>query len=108
MRIEGDQLKKDLRQRLWLVGNDLRTLMGNRAPVDTGTLKGSINFEVQENGDITFTMVDYGIHVEYGTKPHKGTNHPGTRAQPFIRPSLHQLTKIIKKRFDGAEIHVKV
>jgi len=126
MKVEANQLNKDLRQQLWLVGNDLTNLMVRRAPVDTGGLKNSIRFEVKENGDIEFYMMDYAPHVEYGTEPHKirvknkkvlsdgkrifGTevNHPGTTAQPFIRPSLHQLSKILKDRLDGAEITVKV
>lgn len=119
-------LTQDLKQRLWLIGNDLTNLMVRNAPVDTGSLKNSIRFEVKDNGDIEFYMNDYAQHVEYGTIPHKirvknkkvlsdgktifgkEVNHPGTQAQPFIRPSLHQLSKIVKKRLDGAEINVKV
>lgn len=119
-------ITNDMKQRLWLVGNDLVKLMSRRAPVDTGVLKNSIRHEVDEEGNINIYMTDYARHVEYGTKPHViriknkkalsdgktifGTkvNHPGTRAQPFIRPSLHQLSKIVKHRLDDAEVLVKV
>ena len=126
MRIDKGQLSKDLQQRLWLVGNDLTNLMVRRVAVDTGGLKNSIRFDVEDDGTINFYMMAHGAHIEYGTKPHvikaknkkvlsdgkniygKVVNHPGTQAQPFIRPSLHQLGKILKKRLDGAKITVKV
>jgi len=80
--------------------------IAKNAPVDTGRLRGSINFQVTPKG-ITISMVDYALYVEFGTLPHKirpknkkalkfkmgdktvitkEVDHPGTDAQPFIRP----------------------
>lgn len=76
------------------------------APVDTGALRVSINArgnKVWAGGDIA----PYVMHVEFGTKPHvitprnkkalywtgaahpvKLVRHPGTEAQPFLRPAI--------------------
>ena len=81
-------------------------------PVDKGGLRLSIDVEIKNN-TLTVYMLDYGLHVEYGTRPHiirpkdkkvlrwnkkKGSvaykkddifamevHHPGTQANPFIR-----------------------
>jgi len=90
------------------VANDVVNALVRRVPVDTGFLKNSINYRVI--GDvIEIYMADYGKYVEFGTPPHiikakdakalkfnkngkaiyaTKVNHPGTRAQPFIRPTL--------------------
>jgi hypothetical protein len=124
--IDHNKLRKEVIKRLWDVGNDLTNLMTSRVPVDTGLLKNSIRYTITNNGDIVFYMNEYATHVEYGTKPHKirvknkqvlsdgkrifgkEVQHPGTTAQPFIRPSIHQLTRILKERLDGVEVTVKV
>jgi len=77
-----------------------------RCPVDTGFLRNSIHVEV-EGDRLVIYMADYGIHIEYGTKPHiiepknkkalywkgakhpvKKVYHPGTLPNPFIRETL--------------------
>jgi len=94
------------------------------APVDKGLLRQSIRYEVKGD-NIEFNMIDYALFVEYGTVPHvikaknakalhwksggkdvfaKWVNHPGTKAQPFIRNSFyHKLKGIIEK---SAELHL--
>ena len=101
-----------------------------KAPVDTGNLKNRIHLSPTKEGSRTYTLsdgVDYGIHVEYGTKPHfipiiplKGwakrvLGDPnlayavraniakrGIPAQPFFRPAYEEVrlkwVKIIRKQ----------
>jgi len=80
-------------------------------PVDTGTLRSSIQTARVDVGEhIVGTNVEYAPDVEFGTRPHvitpdeadalafKGTGgemvftrrveHPGTPAQPFLRPAV--------------------
>lgn len=89
--------------------NYLKAEMEARVPVRTGKLKQSI--EVRPQGDKVIVGPDtfYANYVEFGTKPHvieaknkkalaftmngqkvvvKKVNHPGTRAQPFVRPAF--------------------
>ena len=87
------------------IANDLADALVRAAPVDKGGLRKSINAVVQGKG-IFISMVDYALHVEFGTAPHIITpknkqalhwksggkdvfarlvHHPGTRPQPFIR-----------------------
>jgi hypothetical protein len=77
----------------------------------SGWLRSSIGWDLKRDpegihADVG-TDVDYALYVEYGTKPHlitshgnyplrsrtgqvfgKVVHHPGTKAQPFLRPSL--------------------
>lgn len=91
-----------------------------RAPVDTGTLQNSIGYSRVESAHyLVGTNVEYAPHVEYGTDPHviapnngdvlafevernafglddetivtsEPVQHPGTPAQPFLRPALRE------------------
>lgn len=82
--------------------------MRRYCPVRTGALVRTIKVRGRRIriGDAT---VDYALAVEYGTRPHqitpvrkkalfwpgalhpvKTVHHPGTRAQPFIRPAVYQ------------------
>lgn len=84
-------------------------------PVRTGTLRRSITHEVEGNVGRIGTNVRYGKWVELGTKPHtivpktakalywdgashpvKVVRHPGTTAQPFLRPALMEAWPEIK------------
>ncbi len=80
------------------------------APARTGRLRASLYMEVQGSRVIVGTRnVDYALDVEYGTRPHvirprikkalhwpgarhpvKQVNHPGTPAQPYLRPALYR------------------
>ncbi|NEB83969.1 HK97 gp10 family phage protein [Streptomyces anulatus] len=90
---------------------DVQNEARRRAPVDTGRLRSSIVSRAEGSGRnvgyLVGTNVNYAAAVEYGTAPHviKPTNkkalywpgarhpvaqvnHPGTRAQPFMRPAI--------------------
>lgn len=83
------------------------------APVDTGTLRNSIGYNRIEPGVFEVGAgVDYAADVEFGTAPHvitptdadalafegqdgelifrQSVDHPGTPAQPFLRPALQE------------------
>lgn len=90
-----------------------------KAPVDTGNLRGSITHDVEKNIATIGTNVEYAPYVEKGTgvfakggranvpwsyedasgKWHK-TN--GIKAQPFLEPALKNNTSKILKCFEGA------
>jgi hypothetical protein len=101
------------------VANDLTNEIVKAAPKGrTGDLKNGIQLEsATEDGDIVISIPKEGLWVEFGTPPHtieaspgktlhwvnesgddvfaKRVEHPGTRANPFIRPTLHQKLPII-------------
>lgn len=86
------------------------------APVDFGTLEGSISTDITNDGRFSVMeaeigpTVDYGDDVEYGTGPHiirpktpggmlafqvggqtvfaRQVNHPGTAPQPYMGPAF--------------------
>ncbi|UVY83796.1 HK97 gp10 family phage protein [Brachybacterium sp. NBEC-018] len=62
---------------------DIQAGAQNRAPVDTGALKGSITVEVQGNRD--FARGEVGPTVHYGGFVETGTSRQ--RAQPYLRPA---------------------
>jgi HK97 gp10 family phage protein len=84
-----------------------------RTPVDSGTLKRSIETELAPDGmsAVVGTNVEYAPHVEFGTAPHKITvkdagvlsngkevfgkevDHPGTPATPFLFPAFEEEQK---------------
>lgn len=77
-----------------------------RCPIDTGELEGTIHAV----GTRVYVGTDYWQSVEYGSRPHiirshgnyplrnretgevfgRVVRHPGTPAQPFMRPALYQ------------------
>ena len=108
------------------IGNDVVNALVRRVPVDTGLLKNSIRYK-KVGKEIHIIMADYAKYVEYGTPPHiirsvnakalswksesvgprggkkqdvvfaKQVNHPGTRPQPFIRPTIkYDVPKIVR------------
>ncbi|WIC88818.1 minor capsid protein [Streptomyces phage OnionKnight] len=95
---------------------DVQNEARRRAPVDTGRLRSSIVSRAETSGRtagyVIGTNVNYAAAVEYGTSPHvikpvnkralywpgaahpvASVNHPGTRAQPFMRPAI-EMTEI--------------
>lgn len=94
-----------------------------KAPKDTGNLRGSIQSEVREGADgiegVIFTPLEYAPYVEYGTglfaesggradvpwcyQDDKGEWHStsGQHPQPFMRPALdenrEQILRILKE-----------
>lgn len=106
-------------QQLHKIATDLVNELAKSCPVDTAMLKNSIWYEI-DNGDIVISMKNYGMYVEFGTLAHviepvnkkalswksdggrvfaKRVFHPGTKPQPFIRPTMkHKLPMILKRR----------
>jgi len=89
------------------MGDDARRY----APVDTGNLRDSIHVEHEAPGRSRIAAyADYAAEVEYGTRPHviepntkealawpgmvggpyKKVHHPGTEAQPYLRPAVYK------------------
>lgn len=103
--IHFDAINNELRR--WLAGEVQRDAI-RYAPVDTGWLKTHI--EVQDDarrvvatGAGTPPDADVPAYVEYGTRPHEIPNafgwgitvhHPGTHAQPFLRPAAYRRRRI--------------
>lgn len=101
----------EVRRAIVQTGVDVQNKARELCPVDTGRLRSSIVHRTEGGGRTTGvvvgTNVSYAADVEYGTAPHvilpknkkalywpgaahpvSRVNHPGTRAQPFMRPAL--------------------
>lgn len=84
------------------------------APYDKGRLRGDITvFPQTKSNEISVgntKLIDYAVHVFYGTKPHvikpkrakalktpygyrKRVNHPGTKANPYLETALDNLVR---------------
>ena len=128
-----ESTKEKAKEVLWRCMVKMEELAKMRAPVDTGLLKARIHLEPMQSGASEYILsdgVDYGIHVEYGTKPHyvpiapllgwagrvlkdKGAAYAvrakisqfGIPAQPFFIPALHEVQftwlPIFKKQVFG-------
>ncbi|MFE1515693.1 HK97-gp10 family putative phage morphogenesis protein [[Kitasatospora] papulosa] len=104
-------MSDDVKRAVDRTRTDVQNEARRRAPVDTGRLRSSIVSRAEGSGRtvgyVVGTNVNYAAAVEYGTAPHviKPTNkkalywpgarhpvgkvnHPGTRAQPFMRPAV--------------------
>jgi len=89
--------------------NYLKAEMEARVPVRTGRLRQSIQVRLSGQEITVGPDTPYAGYVEFGTKPHvieakngkslaftmggrtvlvKKVNHPGTRAQPYVRPAF--------------------
>lgn len=87
------------------VTEDIEADIKTGAPVDRGELVASVRRE----GHRVYVGTDHWAHVEYGTEPHliearykkalwwpgahhpvRRVHHPGTPAQPYIRPALYK------------------
>jgi len=101
-----DKINKKFAKIMYEMEADAKRL----APVNTGRLRNAINLTKEGDTFILRDGVNYGIFVEFGTKPHiirvksakalhwekgqedyfaKYVNHPGTNAQPFFRPAFY-------------------
>ena len=115
------------KQILWLCMNKMEELAKKHAPVDTGMFRRRIHLDPPNSGSKEYTLadgVDYGIHLEYGTKPHYVPIKPligwsrrvlkdeqaaysvrakiakyGTPAQPSFRPALMEVKMIWRQAF---------
>ncbi len=104
-------MSDDVRRAVERTRIDVQNEARRRAPVDTGRLRSSIVSRVEGSGRqvgyVIGTNVNYAADVEYGTAPHvikptkkkalywpgaahpvASVNHPGTAAQPFLRPAI--------------------
>lgn len=109
-------MSDDVKTAVDRTGTDVQNEARRRAPVDTGRLRSSIVSRATNTGRsvgyVVGTNVKYGAAVENGTAPHvivpkngkalywpgarhpvAKVNHPGTRAQPFLRPAV-EMTEI--------------
>lgn len=107
----GEMAGRSLDDLMMFVANSMAADMQAIVPVDTGNLKSSIKVVVMARGRIEIgpdtIQAPYAWDVEYGTKPHiieakpgkvlrfqvgdrvvytRRVKHPGTRAQPYVRP----------------------
>lgn len=99
---------------------DIQSAARAKAPVDTGNLRRSIDFEVSQDGSegSVFSMAEYAPYVEVGTGIHsaKGngrktpwryegshgwTTTSGAKAQPFLEPAAKECMGKVSKRFEG-------
>mgnify|MGYP001434200364 CR=1 FL=1 len=90
--------------------NYLLTEMEVRVPVKSGALRNSLGVRREGDRFIIGPTAKHAAYVEFDTKPHvikpknpdgvlafrvggkmvfaKSVNHPGTKAQPFVRPAF--------------------
>lgn len=102
--------------------------MEARVPVDSGDLRRSLRIKIEGDRIIIGPDTPYASYVEFGTKPHqikpkkpggvlvfnaggqkvyaRVVNHPGTKAQPFVRPAFDAWAKSLGPMV--AEANVKV
>ncbi len=124
-KIEKQEIFDKLQKVLFLSMIKMEELAVINCPVDTGRLRGSINMLPRSPGYSLYNLVAgvmYAAAIEFGTSPHvimpvskkalafkmdgknivvKKVMHPGSEAQPFMRPALDQVKGIwIKKYFD--------
>jgi HK97 gp10 family phage protein len=88
----------------------------NKQPTVGGRLKAGTESDVSVRFQARiFNDLNYASYVEFGTRAHvirvknaknlsngktgfgKVVNHPGTKAQPFLRPAFHQGVRDLKK-----------
>src|SRR5690606_27826671 len=109
--------------------DEIVTMQKRLVPKDSGALERSIEAvngnvntrtdslstgSVQGDPDLTVTIVAgdaqafYARMVEFGTAPHEnrglfaGSQHPGTRPQPFFYPPVRALRRRVKSRITRA------
>jgi HK97 gp10 family phage protein len=109
----SQQSQMTTQQVLIMSANHILAEMESRVPVKTGTLRGSLAIRVDTDKVIigpNEQTAPYGGYVEFGTQPHeikpkkpggvlvfkvgattvftKRVRHPGTKAQPYVRPAF--------------------
>lgn len=83
-----DNAKENMLTAVGMAGRDYIKLL---TPVDTGALRGSINYKTTDNAvhiGSTLTSEDYPVYVEKGTRKMK--------AQPYIEPGIKLNLKSLK------------
>ena len=120
--VSNEEFKSVAKRVLYRAMVKMESLAIEKVPVDTGLLKTSINLFPKSEGHTWYELsdgVDYGIHVEYGTRPHWAPIQPlkewskrvlgdesagyavqhkiavkGVEAQPFFRPAFDEVKEI--------------
>ena len=107
--------------------NYMKGEMEARVPVRTGRLRQSIQIRVRGDKVYIGPETEYDAFIEFGTRPHeirakkgkalafksggqtvivKKVNHPGTKAQPYVRPAFEAWRSRLGE--DVAKASVKV
>lgn len=92
----------------------------NKCPSDTGSLRRSIDFEVEQDGSkgVIFSNLEYAPYVEIGTGiysskgngrktpwkyegSHGWVTTEGNEPQPFLEPAAQENKSEIAKQFEG-------
>lgn len=85
----NDASRKGITEACLLVQAQAKAL----TPVDTGNLRDSIDYKVEDNkgeaSGVVGTAIDYGVHIEYGTEYQK--------AQPYLIPAFRENKSNIEK-----------
>jgi len=76
----------DLSSILITIGTDITENLKRNAPVDTGALRSSISFAV-ENDSLTLSMLNYGVFQNYGVDGTESGNARGVEAGFFGIPA---------------------
>lgn len=94
IKVDGlDKLEKKLKKNVTMTdisrvvrqnGKNLQERAERRAPVDTGTLKRSIDLEITDSGltAVVEPTAEYAPYVEYGTR--------FMNAQPYLKPAFNE------------------
>ena len=91
--INTKKIEKSLINKLILIGEFVEGEAKLRCPVDTGNLRDSIKYSIDENEPAVLigTNVEYAPYVEFGTVK--------MQAQPYLRPAVienrEQIMKIL-------------
>lgn len=117
-------IKKDfpnyLKQAMAQACAEVQGAARQKAPSDTGNLRRSIDFEVEDDGreGVIFSNAEYAPYVEVGTGIHsskgngrktpwryEGSNGwvttSGNEPQPFLEPAAMEKQSDITKKFEG-------
>lgn len=109
--------------------NFLLTEMEARVPVDSGKLRRSLTVRIEGERVLVGPLDSpYANYVEFGTKPHdihpknpngalrfqingqtiyaKVVHHPGTKAQPFVRPAFDAWVQALGTDVAQANVNV--
>ncbi|MEH6957220.1 HK97-gp10 family putative phage morphogenesis protein [Neobacillus drentensis] len=118
-----EDMKRKRKQTMEEIATFVEAEAKQRAPVDTGDLRRRITHVTQHTDDESRakigTNLEYAPVIEEGSKPHKikrndgkplkikidgkwvtvdEVNHPGTKAQPFLRPAIDENAGEIQER----------
>ena len=131
MRALPDEVRSAIRQALAEGADEITDMQKRLVPVKSGALRNSIGstfgkykpansnvrgVQAGTSGDPDLTVTIhagdakafYASFVEFGTAPHTnqgrfaGTQHPGSRAQPFFYPAYRALRRRVKSRITRA------